>query len=256
LARLFEFFILSQGRNPVQQHRTITGSILYTSRKPGREGQERGREYFTWTHHTDGKKTLRARCEIDEPAPTVHRDIVYSIDENDAPMDCFVRLTVGDKFMGSGWFRMNGDVIECESYGPSIGRISQKMPTNGAYDGFGTHPIVADAYITRKIDRATTEPRNFRCFLPSPDHRGATPPFIAESVIKLGYVDRETVTVAAGTFDCFHYQFTDPDGGMAAGGHAHPPYDVWVTADDDAIFVQGGVGGYMQTWYELAELKR
>ncbi|WDF74888.1 hypothetical protein [Novosphingobium sp. KACC 22771] len=241
----------------MQQHRTITGSILYTSRKPGREGEERGREYFTWTHHTDGRKTLRARCEIDEPAPTVHRDIIYSLDANDMPTDCFVRLTVGDKFMGSGWFLMNADTIECESFGPSIGRVSQKMPANGVYDGFGTHPIVADAYITRKIDRSTTEPRNFRCFLPSPDHRGATPPFIAESVIKLGYVGTETVTVQAGTFECYHYQFTDPDGGMvSAGGHAHPPYDVWVTADEDAIFVQGGVGGYMQTWYELAELKR
>jgi hypothetical protein len=31
---------------------------------------------------------------------------------------------------------------------------------------------------------------------------------------------------------------------------------VWVTADDDAIFVQGGVGGYMQTWYELIEFER
>jgi hypothetical protein len=37
---------------------------------------------------------------------------------------------------------------------------------------------------------------------------------------------------------------------------AHPAYDLWVTADEDAIFVQGGVGGYMQTWYELAELTR
>jgi hypothetical protein len=29
-----------------------------------------------------------------------------------------------------------------------------------------------------------------------------------------------------------------------------------VTADDDAIFVQGGVAGYMATWYELVELSR
>jgi len=241
----------------VQKHRTITGSILYTSRKPGREGQERGRESFTWTHHTDGKKTLRARCEIDEPAPTVHRDVTYSLDENDMPMDCFVRIVIDDAFMGAGFFRMTPDTIECESYGPSIGRVSQTMPINGAYDGFGTHPIVADAYITRKIDRASTAPRKFRTFLPSPDHRGATPPLIAESVIQLGYVGTETVTVQAGTFECYHYQFSDPDGGMIGlSGEAHPPYDVWVTADDDAIFVQGGVGGYMQTWYELVELSR
>ncbi|WP_298199431.1 hypothetical protein [Novosphingobium sp.] len=242
----------------MQQHRTITGKILYTSRKPGREGQERGREWFTFTHHTDGKKTLRARCEIDEPAPTVHRDIVYSLDENDRPMDCFVRLTVGDRFMGSGLFIIGADTVECESYGPSIGRISQRMPIGGDFDGFGTHPIAGDAYITRKIDRSLgVHKRKFRCFLPSPDHRGATPPLIAESSLDLGYVGQETVTVPAGTFDCYHYQFTDDAGDMiSVDGKAHPPYDVWVTADDDAVFVQGGVGGYMQTWYELVELNR
>ena len=36
----------------------------------------------------------------------------------------------------------------------------------------------------------------------------------------------------------------------------HPSYDVWVTADEDNLFVCGGVGGYMQTWYELVELSR
>ncbi len=242
----------------MQKHRTITGKIQYTSRKEGRVGEERGRETFTWTHHSDGKKTLRAHCEIDEPDPTVMRDIVYSLDENDRPMDCMVRLTVGDRFMGAGLFIIGEDAVECESYGPSIGRISQKMPINGPFDGFGTHPIVADAYITRKIDLSLgVHSRKFRCFLPSPDHRGATPPIIAESVLHLGYVGEETVTVAAGTFPCRKFEFTDPDAGMVGvSGHAHPPYQMWVTADDDAIFVQGGVGGYMQTWYELVELVR
>lgn len=241
----------------MQKHRTVSGRILYTSRKPGREGEERGREFFTWTHHSDGKKTLRARCEIDEPDPTVHRDIVYSLDENDVPMDLFVRLTVGDRFMGSGWIRNAGDYIECESYGPSIGRVSQKVPVEGAFDGFGTHPIVADAYNSRRIDRSKgPHSRKFRCFLPSPDHRGATPPFIAESLMQLGYIGEETVTVAAGTFDCWKFEWTDPHGGMVNANGAHPPYEMWVTADDDALFVQGGVGGYMQTWYELVELTR
>ena len=43
---------------------------------------------------------------------------------------------------------------------------------------------------------------------------------------------------------------------VGTGEEAHPTYDMWVTADDDAIFVQGGVGGYMQTWYELVSLSR
>lgn len=241
----------------MQKHTTIAGKIHYTSRKPGREGQERGREWFTFTLHTDGKRSLRAICEIDEPAPTVLRDITYSVDENDMPMDCFVRLTIGDEFMGSGWFRIGEDEIECESYGPSIGRLSQRVPIIGEYDGFGTHPIAGDAYITKKMDRSLgPHKRAFRTFLPSPDHRGATPPMLAEANIQLEYVGEEAVTVKAGTFDCFHYRFSDEHDGMVSSDGAHPPYDLWVTADEDAIFVQGGVDGYMMSWYELVELER
>jgi len=240
------------------KHSTISGKILYTSRKPGREGEERGREYFTFTKHTDGSRTLRALCEIEEPDPTVLRDITYSLDANDMPTDCFVRLTIGDAFMGAGLFRITGDAVECESFGPSIGRLSQRVPIVGSYDGFGTHPISGDAYITKKMERSKGPHRRaLRTFLPSPDHRGATPPMISEVNMYLEYVGEERVTVAAGTFDAAHYRFSDEAGGMVSmEGKAHPEYDVWVTADDDAIFLKGGVGGYMQTWYELVELTK
>ncbi|WP_419814509.1 hypothetical protein [Glacieibacterium sp.] len=238
----------------MMKHKTISGKILYTSRKPGREGEERGREFFTYTKHTDGSRTLRALCEIDEPAPTVLRDIVYSLDADDMPTDCFVRLTVGDVFMGAGLFRVADGHVECESFGPTIGRVSQKVPFGGDFDGFGTHPISGDAYITKKIDKSKgPHGRKFRTFLPSTDHRGATPPLIAETSLRLAYIGDETVTVGAGTFEASHFTFTDPDASMAGG---HPNYDVWVTADDDAIFLKGGVDGYMMTWYELVELKR
>ena len=92
--------------------------------------------------------------------------------------------------------------------------------------------------------------------MPSGDHRGATPPLITEARLTLEYVGEETVTVTAGTFTCRHFRFTDEDGGMATEHGAHPPYEVWVTADRDAVFVKGGVGGYMMTHYELVELSR
>jgi hypothetical protein len=239
------------------QHRTITGKILYTSNKPGREGEVRGRETFMFTVHTDGKRTMRAHCEIEEPSPTVMRDVTYSLDENDVPMDCFVRLTIGDKFMGSGLFIIKDGYVECESYGPTIGRVSQRVKIVGGFDGFGTHPIQGDAYMTKKVDISKGPcTHQLRAFLPSIDHRGATPPLIAESNMQLSYVGEETVTVKAGTFDCRHYRFTDEHGGMVSDKGSHPDYDMWVTADEDAIFVKGGVGGYMQTWYELVELER
>jgi hypothetical protein len=237
-------------------HRTIRGVIRYTSKKPEMMDQERGREWFQFTRHDDGCLTLRATCEIEEPQPTVLRDVIYALDANDQPLDLHVRLTVGGAFMGAGWMRVDGDDIECESFGPSIGRLSQRRGKGGPIDGFGTHPIVGDGYLTKCMD-VTKGPhrREVRVFLPSPDHRGATPPMIAEVRIGLEYVGDETVTVAAGTFDCRHFRFID-DKGPGMGGNQHPAYDMWVTADDDAIFVKGGVGGYMATWYELASLDR
>jgi len=239
------------------KHRSITGAIEYTSRKPERLGQRRGYETFQYTHHADGKTVLTAHCEIEEPEPTVMRDIVYALDEAGRPMDLYVRLVVGDAFMGAGFIRLQDGHIRCDSYGPSIGHLSQAMPENGAYDGFGTHPIIADAYITRCMDLSLgPHKRAIRVFLPSIDHRGASPPIIVESQMFLEYLGDDEVETPAGRFACRRFRFTDETGGMVSAHGAHPPYDIWVTADDDALFVQGGVGGYMQTWYELTELTR
>jgi hypothetical protein len=234
------------------KHRTIQGAIRYTSKKPDRFGQERGRERFAFTHHSNASVTIRATCEIEEPDPTVLRDVIYSLDPQGRPKDCLLRLTVGDAFMGAGFFRFGADFIECESYGPGIGRVSQRVTLETPIDGFGTHPIVTDGYFLGRQDWSQTQRRSYIMYVPSPDHRGATAPLLAPVRIDGVYKGRETVTTPAGTFACQHLQFEDPGGGMGD----HPVYDLWVTDDEDAIFVQGGVGGYMQTWYELTWLER
>jgi hypothetical protein len=236
------------------RHRIIEGRLAYTSRKPEMMGRARGFETFMFTRHSDGKLTLRAHCEIEEPEPTVMRDVVYALDEENRPMDLFVRLTVGDRFMGSGWLRLDGGTIECESYGPTIGRLSQKVAAELPVDGFGTHPIVSDGYLLSTKPWTEGQRRKFNVYLPSPDHRGATPPMIAHVKIDAIYVGPDKATTPAGSFRTRHFQFVD-DGSSGMTGE-HPPYDVWITDDEDAVFVQGGVGGYMKTWYELVELKR
>lgn len=235
-------------------HHSIRGRIRYTSRKPDRLGQVRGDERFHFTRHTDGKITLRAHCEIEEPAPTVLRDVIYSVDENRRPMDCHVRLTVGDRFCGSGWFRFTEGMIECESFSPTMGRVSQRLPLARPIDGFGTHPVVADAWYLAGFDWTTTKRRSFHMALPSPDLRGATPPLAAFVNIDAEYLGTETVTVAAGTFRTRRFRYLDPgDSGFAT---EHPAYEVWITDDEDALLVQGGVDAPMLTWYELVELER
>jgi hypothetical protein len=233
-------------------HRTLRGKIHYTSKRPERLDRERGREYFVWVCQPDGSRTLTAHCEIDDP-PAVVRDVVYSVDPRLRPRDAFVRLTVGGRFLGAGFFRVGADALECESYGPGIGRISQHIEPAGPYAWFGTHPISADGFNTCAFDRSAGPARRLmRSYLPSLDHRGASAPLIEGHEIWLEYLGDEIVTVRAGTFATHHYQFVGQDGDP----RPHPPYDLWVTADDDHLFVRGEVRGYMQTHYELVELER
>jgi hypothetical protein len=234
-----------------RDHRSVRGTIRYTSNKPDRLGQERGREYFMINVHSDGRRTCIAHCEIDD-RPSVMRDITYSLDENWYPTDCFVRLAVNDRFMGSGWFRFGPDFAECETWTALEGRVTQRMGTNGRLRSFQNHAIQCDAWHLRLYDRArrrgvqTIE----EMLLSSPDHRGATGPLLFRAGLCMDFVGEEKLKVAAGSFDALHFRFVSAPGLPVE----HPPYDIWCTADDDYIFLKGVIGGYMQTYYELVDL--
>ncbi|MDJ0653903.1 MAG: hypothetical protein QNJ40_07110 [Xanthomonadales bacterium] len=236
------------------KHRTIRGRILYTSHKPERHGQKRGRESFIITVHGDGNRTLRAHCEIDD-APCVLRDVTVNLDQEFYPTDCFVRLTIDDRFEGSGWMRFTNTRAECESWNARDGRISQTIDLDERIRWLGSHPIIGDALAFGIFDRS--QGPGSRVFYPnmmltSPDHRGATGPMLFPLGFGIEYVGDETITVGAGTFEAHHLRYVDTAGELP---EEHPPYDVWCTADGDFIFLKGAVGGYMQTYYELMELE-
>lgn len=235
-------------------YRTIRGKILYTSKKPERLDQERGREYFTITQQPDGTDVVHAHCEIDD-APMVVRDVVQAMDHSSsAPLDCHVRLTVGDAFEGSGWFRFTDTHVECETFNSKDGRITQRIDLQRPVQWMQCHPIVGDALLMKAYDLSAGPGKRFldNVMLSSPDHRGATGPLLFRLGFGIQYVGREQIEVRAGAFEAHHFQVVDTAGQLP---EEHPPYDVWCTADDDYILLRAGVGGYMQTHYELAELE-
>lgn len=236
------------------KHRTIRGRILYTSNKPDRLGQERGRESFIITIHSDGKRTLRAHCEIDDP-PTVLRDVVLSLDADNYPLDCFVRLTIDDRFEGSGWMRFSETCAETESFNTHDGRISQRLDLERRIRWLASHPIAGDGMGFSIYDLSRGPGRTFfsDMMVTSPDHRGATGPLLFKLGFGIEYVGDERITVPAGAFDAHHFRYVDTAGQLP---EEHPEYDVWCTTDGDYIFLRGAVGGYMQTFYELVELER
>jgi hypothetical protein len=234
-------------------HRTIRGTIRYTSNKPERVGQVRGREYFVTTRQADGVEVTHAHCEIDD-APNVIRDVTLALDADGYPIDCSVRLTVGDRYEGTGLMRLTPTYAECETFNRRDGRISQRIDIPERIRWLGCHPICTDSLCLRAYDLEKGPGRQFypNMMLTSPDHRGATGPMLFSLGFGLEYVGRETVTVAVGTFKALHFRYVDSAGQLPV---EHPPYDVWCT-EDDYTFLKGHVGGYMQTAYELVELAK
>lgn len=232
-------------------HRTIRGTIQYTSKKPERMDQERGREYFTLTQQADGVHVLQAHCEIDD-APNVVRDIVLAMNADASPIDSSTRITVGDKYEGSGWMRFADGYVECESHNQRDGRISQRVETKGKVKWLQSHPIVGDALLMKLYDLSQGPGKTFfpDLFLTSPDHRGATGPLLFKTGFGIRYVGEEDIEVKAGKFKARHFQVVDTAGNLP---EEHPPYNLWCTADDDYLLLRAGAEGYMQTHYELVD---
>ena len=245
----------------MRPHKTITGTIRYTSRKPDRLGAERGRERFMITVHGDGRRTLRAHCEIDD-APNVMRDVVLTVDNQWVTRDAFVRLSVGDQTVGSSWFRFTDLYAECEGWTSERGRISERVDYAAPPILFGTHPIQGDAWHLSRIERSQGPAVHHQAafLMSSLDHRGATGPSLVwhPAGFPIEFVGETSVTVKAGTFAALHYCYGER-GSTKLGSnetHEHPPYEVWTTADGEFVLLQAKVDGYMLTHYELTELSR
>lgn len=234
---------------------TIRGAIRYTSKKPERLDEERGREIFSITRQPDGVDVMHAHCEIDD-APNVIRDVVLALRRSDSsPLDCSVRISVGNRFEGTGWMRFGERQIECQAYNQRDGRVQQVIDVPGPVRWLQSHPIAGDALLMRLYDLDQGPGKQWcdNLYLTSPDHRGATGPLLFRMGFSIVYVGEERITVEAGSFNARHFQVTDTAKDLP---EEHPPYDVWCTADDDYLLLRAGAGGYMQTHYELTELDR
>jgi hypothetical protein len=233
------------------KYKTLRGTISYTSAQPERLGQERGREYFMITDQADGVRVVHVHCEIDDE-PSVIRDVVMSLDREYYPIDCSVRLTVGGRHEGTGQMHFANTRAECDTVSRRDGHITQRIDLTERVRWLGAHPICGDALCLRIFDLKGPAHQFFpHLMVTSPDHRGATGPMLFALGLGLEFVGRESVTVAAGTFDALHFRFVDTAGQLP---EEHPPYDVWCTDDGNYIFLKASVSGYMQTRYELTEL--
>ncbi len=226
------------------RHRTIIGKLAYLT-----DGvREEGREYFHITVQSDGSRTLRAVCEMDNDA--LIRDVTYSLGPNWMPQECFVRLTQREKFVGSALFRFFDDRIESDVQTVTEGRVRQVLPIDAPLPSFGAHPSCCDTWHAKAADLRRGDPSEYllRTATSSPLPHGGSGPIASAVNVNVKYIGEETITTPAGTFATRHFEDwflrrTPPP----------PPVVVWMTGED-AIPVRLRWDLLSQT-YELVELK-
>jgi hypothetical protein len=235
--------------------RQFRGRILYTSRKPERLGQERGREWYSVVVDSNGWRTLHSQSEIDD-APAVLRHVTLTVDDHWSPREAHVRIAVGGSAVGSTWYRFEDGLAECEGSTAGEGRLSQRVKYDPPLRGLVSHPIQADAWLCSAYPLAEGPgTRRMRFLTTSHDHRGATGPMLLRDVTDWTFVGRERIDVKAGTFDALHFSLGSEDTWAEEDVVHHPPYHIWCTADGNYTFLRAYVEGYMQTHYELEHLE-
>jgi hypothetical protein len=187
-----------------RDQRAVRGTIAYTSNKPGREGQERGREYFHITVHSDGRRTCMAHSEIDD-RPSVMRDIVYSLDAALAAHRLLRPPERQRSFHGHRVvpFRQGLRRVR-DLHGPRWSRHAahgnhaagcrlSRTTRSSAMPGTCSSLTATRVPGVQSIDEM---------LLSSPDHRGATGPMLFRIGFGVEYVGEEKITVKAGTLRC------------------------------------------------------
>lgn len=242
------------------EHTTIRGTIRYTSKKKEIMDKVRGGETFIITLHTDGRRTLRAHCAIDENSPRVLRESLTNFDTDWHPVSAFTQLTVDEAHVGSAWYRFTDSYAECEGWTEREGRFSLRMENPGWPATFGSHPIQADAMHLNNFDlsKGPGAQTSGHFYMSSFHHRGADGPTLLRrpNGLYMHYYGKEKITVAAGTFDSHHFRLGKNDKDDYMGSDIHPPYHLWVSTDGNYILLKAYCTGYMQTHYELTSLEQ
>ena len=242
------------------EHSTDAGRIVYTSTRPELMGRVRGGETFIVTRYSDGARTLRVHCAIDENSPRVLRDSITDLDCDWRPTGGFVRITVDERFVGSCWYRFTPTLAECEGYTEQEGRIARRFELVSPVRVFGTHPLCADGYLVQAYDLSKGPGRQTigDFFMCAGHNRGADGPTLLSRPdgISVRYFGPERITVAAGDFDALHFQIGESTDDAYMGTDIHPPYHIWVSADGEYLFLKARITGYYSSDYELVELQR
>ena len=187
--------------------RLIQGYIAYIEGTNTPNPKEFGREFFSMSIQADGLRTMRAICEFD--AEGITRDVTYTVGADFKPIECYVRVALESRPVGSGWFRFTDTTAEGKAFTSSDGRFSQLIKVPERVTAFGSHPICSD--ILRLAHLKTEQPGQSQtltnCMNSSPLAHGESGPMLGIRDYTYIYRGAETITVGAGSFKCQRFDW-------------------------------------------------
>ena len=229
-----------------------TGRVAYMYDTPEQKGVHLGFEDFSMTRFADGRRVQRASCRIARPGLDVERDSVMAVDGGWRPLDATVRIETGGAFTGSAWYAFSRDEAECVALTAGEGRISYRQSLTEKFS-FCCHALVGDAWMIAAGDPGTDGTRgHWDLWTSTLNKSGASGPALAYIPYGIERVGRETITVAAGTFDTVHYRCGRTDG-VADIADAPFAYHMWVSDDAWRVCVRSAYPG--ASVYELESFR-
>lgn len=204
------------------------GRLSYRRRSTG---AERGYEDWSLTRNCDGTRTMR--CVAMTNDSRFVRDVTYTLGVGGNPEEAFIRLQVGDRWVGSGYFRADADRLCVVCDGATTGRAQQevKLPTQFH---IVTHAVMLDGWAFWHYDLTRGGTQSETVYNTSPMWNGTTGPLGGLETMLVSYAGVEELTVPAGAFETRHFRLASETTVGANGGRT-PTADLWVTGKDNLL---------------------
>ena len=224
------------------KHREIEYSIDYLDNN----GKKRGVEPCFVSIHSDGSRVIRATSKIFDTK--IIRDVIYSVDSNFKPVDCFIKIRENDKLISSTFFCFTEKCIYLNGINSEKKVVGEKLNTERS-ESFISHAVSADVWHSANIIKKNSEgmQKISPVYSSSPLPNGASDSKIHRWDLRAKFIEFTKIKTPAGIFDAEHIQYYENNNSLWL--------EMWCTNDIDRIMLKMYYPVY-DSYYLLNELDR
>ncbi len=189
-------------------------------------GVELGREDWWLTRNRDGTVTMRCLAMTDDSR--IVRDVVYTRVKGGRPTDVFIRLQAGDQLTGTGYFRIDGDVMNVVTDCAGTGHAVQTIKVPMDFFSITTHAVMLDGWIFFNYDRAIGGEQVRTVYNTSLQWNGSQSLLGRLGAYRVNFIGEEEVEIPAGNFKATHFQ-------VESDLLDAPTSQIWVAGEDKIL---------------------